>query len=56
MLRVIRIARFNEFDVAGIEFIRCDERTFSPLTGQLAQEAAEKIVEWVKTSPPNPLS
>ena len=32
------------------------ERELSPLTAQLAQEAAEKIVEWVKTSPPNPLS
>jgi hypothetical protein len=28
----------------------------SPLTAQLAEEAAGKIVEWVKTSPPNPLS
>ena len=32
------------------------ERELSPLTAQLAQDAAEKIVEWVKTSPPNPLS
>jgi hypothetical protein len=47
MLRVIRLTRFNEFDVTSVEFIRCGERTLSPLAAQLAQEAAEKIVEWV---------
>ena len=32
------------------------ERELSPLTAQLAEEAAAKIVEWMLTSPPNPLS
>jgi hydrogenase maturation protease len=32
------------------------ERELSSLTMHLAQEAAGKIVEWVNTSPPNPLS
>jgi hypothetical protein len=45
---MIRITRFNEFDVADIEFIRWIWRELSPLTVQLAQQAAEKIVEWVK--------
>jgi hypothetical protein len=39
---------FNEFDVASVEFIRCDEQTLSPLTAQLAEQVAKKIVKWMK--------